>query len=214
MQGRDHSQRQWDLWAGPPLPLPSPDHGFESDQSSVSTSSSVSSRSDRSGGSRHSNHGQCHCQGNSGGHMKINLPVFKDEDMKDAITYQSWHWDLMVYHHAGCQDCILLPYAISSLQGYPGELVRSSGTDITLDGILTILDEHYNNVKALDALNQEFFQLWMGEKETVSDWGVQPVEASPNSDGIIPRTLSARSHCWVEVWPFLLGGCLSGLKWW
>ena len=51
-------------------------------------------------------------------------------------------------------------------------LVRSSGTDITLDGILTVLDEHYNNVKALDALNQELFQLQMGEKETVLDWGV------------------------------------------
>ena len=37
---------------------------------------------------------------------------------------------------------------------------------------LTILDEHYNNVKALDALNKELFQPWMGEKETVSDWGV------------------------------------------
>ena len=44
--------------------------------------------------------------------------------------------------------------------------------DITLDDVLTILDEHYNNVKALDALNQEFFQLCMGEKETVSDWWV------------------------------------------
>ena len=63
------------------------------------------------------------------------------------------------------------PYTICSLQGYPGELVRSLGTDLTLDGILTILDEHYNNVKALDALNQELFQLQMGDKETLSDWG-------------------------------------------
>ena len=44
--------------------------------------------------------------------------------------------------------------------------------DITLDDMLTILDEHYSNVKALDALNQELFQLRMGEKETVVDWGV------------------------------------------
>ena len=44
--------------------------------------------------------------------------------------------------------------------------------DITLDDILTIFDEHYNNVKALDTLNQELFQLHMGEKEMVSDWGV------------------------------------------
>ena len=35
-----------------------------------------------------------------------------------------------------------------------------------------ILDEHYNNVKVLNALNQELFQLWMADKETVSDWGV------------------------------------------
>ena len=65
-----------------------------------------------------------------------------------------------------------MPYAIGSLQGYPGELVQSSGTDITLDNVLMILDEHYNNVKALDALNQELFQLQMADKETVLDWGV------------------------------------------
>ena len=104
--------------------------------------------------------------------MKINLPIFKDKDAKDAVTYQSWRWVLMVYWHAGCRDHSLLPYAIRSLQGYPGELVWSSGMDITLDDVLTILDEHYNNVKALDALNQELFQLQMTDKETVSDWGV------------------------------------------
>ena len=38
----------------------------------------------------------------TGGHMKINLPIFKDEDTKDVVTYQSWRWDLTVYHCAGC----------------------------------------------------------------------------------------------------------------
>ena len=69
------------------------------------------------------------------------------------MTYQNWRWDLTVYQDAGCRDHILLPYAIWSLQGYPSELMWSSSTDITLDDVLTILDEHYNNVKALDALN-------------------------------------------------------------
>ena len=50
--------------------------------------------------------------------------------------------------------------------------MQSSGTDITLDDVLTVLGEHYNNVKALDALNQELFQMRMADKETVSDWGV------------------------------------------
>ena len=38
--------------------------------------------------------------------------------------------------------------------------------------MLTILDEHYNNIKALDALNQELFQLQMADKKRVSDWDV------------------------------------------
>ena len=78
----------------------------------------------------------------------------------------------MVYQHVGCRDCTLLPYAIRSLQGYPGKLVWSSNMDITLEDVLTIWDEHYNNMKALDALNQEQFQLWLVDKETVSDWGI------------------------------------------
>ena len=77
-----------------------------------------------------------------------------------------------MYRRAGCRDRTLLPYAIRSLQGYLGELVQSSGTDITLDDVLTVLDKHYNNVKALDAWNQELFQMRMADKETVSDWGV------------------------------------------
>ena len=130
----------------------------------------MSSRPDISDGSQHPRQGRWHQE--DGAHMKINLPVFKDEDDEDTLTYQSWRWDLTVYQCAGCRDHILLPYAIRSLQGYPRELVQSSGTDITLDNVLTILDKHYNNMKVLDTLNQELFQLWMADKEIISDWGV------------------------------------------
>ena len=44
--------------------------------------------------------------------------------------------------------------------------------DITLDNVLTILDECYNTMKVFDPLNQEQFQLWMADKETVLDWGI------------------------------------------
>ena len=125
-------------------------------------------------------------------HMKINLPIFKDEDAKDVVTYQSWRWDLMVYWHAGCRDCTLLPYAIRSLQGYPGEVVWSSGTDITLDDVLTILDKHYNNVKVLDVLNEELFQMRMADKETVSRLGCLPLQTLTNTSSILPRPFSPR----------------------
>ena len=56
--------------------------------------------SDRSEGSQHPQRGrQC---GEAGAHMKINLLIFKDEDTKDAVTYQSWRWDLAVYCCVGC----------------------------------------------------------------------------------------------------------------
>ena len=51
------------------------------------------------------------------------------------------------------------PMQLDLCQVYPGKLVWSSGMDITLDNVLTNLDKHYNNVKVLDTLNQELFQL-------------------------------------------------------
>ena len=171
-QGAKIDNRHWrdQRPLSPQFPSPSLDHGFESNRSSLSMASSMSSRFDRSDRSQHSQQGRWHWE--DGAHMKINLPVFKDLDAKNAVTYQSWRWDLMVYWCAGCRDHTLLPYAIRSLQGYPGKLVQSFSMDITLDDVLTILDEHYNNVKALDTLNQELFQLWRADKETVSDWGI------------------------------------------
>ena len=79
----------------PQFPSPSLDYGFESDRSLLSMASLMSSRSDRSDGSQCSQQGRQHQEDRA--HMKINLPVFKDKDAKDAVIYQSWRWDLTVY---------------------------------------------------------------------------------------------------------------------
>ena len=71
--------------------------------------------------------------------------------------------------------------------------MRSLGMDITLDGVLNVLDEHYNNVKALDTLNQELFQLCIGEKDSVR-LGSALIETPADSHGIIPRMLPSRLH--------------------
>ena len=131
-------------------------------------------------------------------------PHFKDEDAKDVVSYQSWRWVLTVYRHARCRDRTLLPYTIKSLQGYPGELVQSLGTDITLDDVLMILDEHYNNVKALDVLNEELFQMQMAEKGTVSDWGVH-----------LSRHLQILAAFFPDHFPQIMWGIEEGLfLWW
>ena len=150
--------------------------------------------------------------------MKINLPVFKDEDAKDAVPYQSWRWDFTMYQHVGCRDRTLLPYAIRSLQDYPGELVWSFIMDIMLDDVLTILDEHYNNVKMLDTLNQELFQLRMVDEETVLDWGIHlsrhlQVLAAPFPDCFPPdQVAELRRDCFYGRLPKCLKAMVAYLK--
>ena len=123
-----------------------------------------------------------------------------------------------MYRHAGCRDHTLLPYAIRYLQGYPGELVQSLGTDITHDDVLTILDEHYNNVKAFDALNQELFQMRMADKETVLDWGIclsqhLQILAASFPDGFPPdRVAKLKRDCFYGGLPKRLKVMVAYLK--
>ena len=87
-RGQEHNRRQRNQKPQSPwLPSPFPDHGFESDRSSLSTMSLMLSRSDWSDGSRHSRQGRQHWEEAC---MKINLTILKDEDAKDAVTYQKW----------------------------------------------------------------------------------------------------------------------------
>ena len=92
LPGRDHGQQPRNPRPVLPHPSPSPDHGFKSNRSLVLTALSVSLQCDKSEGSWHPPHGRHRRE--TRGHMKINLPIFKDEDMKDTITYQSWRWNL------------------------------------------------------------------------------------------------------------------------
>ena len=74
---------------------------------------------------------------------------------------------------------------------------------MTLDDVPMILDEHYNNVKVLDALNQELFQLWMADKETVSDWGICLLRHLQILAASFPRLLSSRLCSRTEEGSFL-----------
>ena len=95
-RGQEHNRHRRDQRPpSPQFPSPSPDHGFKSDQSSLSMASSMLSRSIGSDRSQCPRRGRQHQE--DGACRKINLPVFMDEDAQDAVTYQSWRWDLMVY---------------------------------------------------------------------------------------------------------------------
>ena len=47
--------------------------------------------------------------------MKVNLPIFKDEKTKDAVTYCSWQWDVTIFCCLHQNNQHLLPYVLQSL---------------------------------------------------------------------------------------------------
>ena len=191
-----------ELWATPPpLPLPSPDHGFESDQGSASTSSWVSLRSKTLGGSRHPCHGQQPHQ-ESRGHMKINLPVFKDEDTKDTITYQSWQWDLTMYHHAWCQDCTLLPMLfvpckVTQVSWWEVQGQTSPWMMYSLYWMSTITMSR----PWMLWIRSSFSYAWVKKRQYQT--GGVPVKTPAGSYSVIPRIFSSRPCSKAEAWQFL-----------
>ena len=188
------------VMGNPPSPSPWPDHGFKSDWSSASASSSVSLRSERSGGSRHLCCSQWPHQ-ESRGHMKINLPVFKDENTKDAITYQSWHWDLTVYHCTGCQDHTLSPMLFILCKVTQGSCWEVWGQTSPW----MMYSPYWMSTITMSRpwilwIRSSFNYAWV-KKRQYQTGGVL-VKTPAGSHGIIPRTFSSAPHSWAEAWSF------------
>ena len=103
---------------------------------------------------------------------KVNLPIFKDEKTKDAVTYHLWQWDIAIFCHSGWNDQHLLLYVFQLLQGFPGDLARCLGEDATLANILQMLDEQYGMVMTFNVLNKELFPLKQGSRENMAGFRV------------------------------------------
>ena len=77
--------------------------------------------------------------------------------------------------------------------------MRSLGIDITLDDVLAILDEHYNNVKALGCFESGALSATHGEKRDSIRLMCVPVETPAGSHSIIPRMFSSGPYSHVEA---------------
>ena len=91
--------------------------------------------------------------------VKVNLPIFKDEKMKDAVTYLSWWWDMAIFCWSGWNNQHLLLYVFHLLQGFLGDLAHSLGEDANLSDVLQTFDKHYGVVMTFDALHKELYFL-------------------------------------------------------
>ena len=98
-----------------------------------------------------------------GGKPKISIPVFKADDAKGAVTYATWRYDVNS-HRELVDDAFLRPYVIASLQGSPGEIIRSMSETTTLTEVLEKMDKYFGDVRTFEQLNQSFYDLKMGGK--------------------------------------------------
>ena len=104
--------------------------------------------------------------------VKVNLTIFKDEKMRDAVTYCSWQCNVAIFHQSGWNDQHLPPYVFHSLQGFLGDLAQSLGEDATLTDMLQKLDGHYGVIMTFDALSKELLSLKQGLRENVAEYGM------------------------------------------
>ena len=104
--------------------------------------------------------------------VKVNLPIFKDEKVKDAVTYHSCWWDVTIFHWSGWDDEYLLPYIFCLLQGFLCYLTSSLGKDATLCDVLQMLVKHYGVVMTFNALSKEFYSLKQGSSGNIAEFGV------------------------------------------
>ena len=141
--------------------------------------------------------------GGRGIQVKVNLPIFEDEKVKDVVTYCSWQWDVAFFWWSVCDNQHLLPYIFSSLQGFLGDLARSFGEDASLSNVLQTFDEHYGVVMMFNASVKSSIPLSRIRWECSRVWGVS-FTAGPDTPVRVPGEDSARTHrrdeAWLPLW--------------
>ena len=103
---------------------------------------------------------------------KIDLPVFDDIAKNAKVTYVTWRFDVQKHRKVHSDDS-LLPHVYRSLQGFPGELARSLGDDITLKELVEGLDDYFGVVIDYDAMCRALYNIKQDAYETVAEFAVR-----------------------------------------
>ena len=92
--------------------------------------------------------------------MKVNLPIFKDESMKDVVTYCNGMWPTFI----DLVGMIRIYFLTSSThcKDFWVTLPRSLGKDATLSDVLQTLGKHYGVTMTFSALSKELYSLKQG----------------------------------------------------
>ena len=107
------------------------------------------------------------------GHPRTLAAAYDIEEWYEAWR-ESQNWELKQNDVMNCRAGWppLSPYVFRLLQGFPGDLARSSGEDATLGNVLWMLDEHYGVMMTFNTLSKEFYSLKQGLGENVAKFRV------------------------------------------
>ena len=94
-----------------------------------------------------------------------------------------------MYVNARHSEEALLPQVYRSLQGEPGDLARSQNADQTLQQLLVILDNYYDEYQSYDALSRKLYLMAQWKEEMVATCGMRVNKAVWGIRDLYPTAL-------------------------
>ena len=104
--------------------------------------------------------------------VKVNLPIFKDIKMKDAVTYCSWWGDMAMFLSVRFGSSTFAAIHFPLIARISRQLGLELGKHATLNDMLQMLDKHYGVIMAFNTLSKELYSLKQGLGEEIAEFGV------------------------------------------
>ena len=173
-----HSAQE-DQWDSPPESLPN-DSDEESDDVVAydTTTSRYTTRTERDRRGRRDNrlaYRRCHrerCHGPNGRCKKLNLPIFRDSSLDNAITYDDWRSEVDNYVREGHSHHLIRDSVLSALEGRPRHTAKAAMVDRdgSLKSIMSTLDQVYGGATTYTTLLNKLNSIQQGYPEPAKDY--------------------------------------------
>ena len=173
-----HSAQE-DQWDSPPESLPD-DSDEESDDivaydttpSRYTTRTEWDRRERRDNCLAHRRHHRERHHGPNGRCKKLNLPIFRDSSLDNAITYDDWCSEVDNYVREGHSHQLIRDSVLSALEGCPRHTAKAAMVDGdgSLKSIMSTLDQVYGGTTTYTTLLNKLNSVQQGYAESAKDY--------------------------------------------
>ena len=170
-----HSAQE-DQWDSPPESLVD-DSDEESDDFIAydTTTSRYTTRSERDRRERRDNRRRRRRErhhGPNGRRKKLNLPIFRDSSLDNAITSNDWRSEVDNYVREGHSHQLIRDSVLSTLEGHPHHTAKAAmvDSDGSLKSVMSTLDQVYGGAMTYTTLLNKLNSVQQGYAESAKDY--------------------------------------------